>query len=331
MNSLTRDDYGSFHAASGSPKKDVVLAVRTDRDPATLSPFERKQEFYGLLKTVAAPGIVDVIQSLREQFESGLVVRDGGGIVSAVDETFLREMLAHRSSGDPMRVADAQYRAMRRTIDIAGDMWQDDLLAKNDPDLLRMEALTEPQMFAKYGEHPIGKRVASATAQTASVGIGMQELAIRLYERKFGKKPGAAQVLQAHRSALKFIMTWADFNRHQLLGLEARIRTLRDDHEGIEPLKDGAGFDIAEDGTLVFTDAEALAGVAASKPNVQEGRFGCPGKQHIPKLWDWTETVSVKHGLVKQSMSGEEHRVQPAAEPVELKDADLPLDVGITT
>lgn len=319
MNSVTRDDYGAFHEASGSAGRDVVLSGRTDRDPATLSPFERKQEFYGLLKTVAAPGIVRVIQSMRERFEGGLVLKDDGAVVTAADEAFVREMAAHRESGDPIRVADAQYRAMRRTIDIAGDVWQDELLQKNDPDLLRMEALTEPQMFTKYGEHPVGKRVASATAQTASVGIGMQELAIRLYTAKYGAPPSSDVLIQAHRSSLRFIMMWADFNRHQLLGLESRIRVLRDDHEGIEPLKGDTGFDIAEDGTLVFTNAQALADVAASKPNVQEGRFGCPGKQHIPKLWDWTEDVSVRHGLVKQAAEGSSSLKQPSVEPSDVE------------
>ena len=319
MNSLSKDDYGAFHDVSGSPRKDIVSSGRTDRDPAMLSPFERKQEFYGLLKTVAAPGIVRVIQSMREKFEGGLVTREGDVVVSAVNSDFLRDMAAHRMSGDPIRVADAQYRAMRRTIDIAGDVWQDELLQKQDPDLLRMEALTEPQMFAKYGEHPIGKRVASATAQTASVGIGMQELAIRLYHAKFGVSPSSDVLLQAHRSSLRFVMMWADFNRHQLLGLESRIRILRDDHEGIEPLKGDAGFDIAEDGTLVFTDAAALADVAASKPNVQEGRFGCPGKQHIPKLWDWTEDVSVRHGLVKQAAEGPSSLKQEPVEPSDVE------------
>jgi hypothetical protein len=53
------------------------------------------------------------------------------------------------------------------------------------------------------------------------------------------------------------------------------------------------------DGTLTFIGKDALHDIPRDKLDTSEGRFGCPGKRFIPKLWDWTEEVSLELGLLK--------------------------------
>jgi hypothetical protein len=162
-----------------------------------------------------------------------------------------------------------------------------------------MDELVDGATRAKYGEHPVAKRVASATSQTVGVGLGMQELSKRLFRKAFGTEASPDQVLRAHRSGLRIAMAWADFNQYQLTSVEGKIRTLRNDHGGIEPLHAEGSFAIEPDGTLSFVDAGVLDAVLAERPEPGNGRFGCPGKKFIPRLWEWTEDVSNEHGLTR--------------------------------
>ncbi len=301
MNSVVKDDYRRFHQSGGSPHKDAVLSVRTDRDIVTMSAFDRREELYGLFMNTASPGIVQELQHFRAQYPLGLVTIDGNGNISeALTDDFLRQTAALRASSDDLKIADIIYRTMRRSLEAAGDVWRDHMLLQSDPDFFRMEALMESAAHEKYGMHPVSKRVVSATAQAVGVGLGIQELAIRLYRKKFKVDAGPEQLIQAHRSGLRIAMAWADFNRHQLVSLEKKIRTLRNDHDGIEPLHAEDAFDIAEDGSLLFTGGEILNAIAAENHDLSEGRFGCPGKRFIPELWDWTEEVSTEHGLIRK-------------------------------
>lgn len=296
---VEKDDYRRFHEACGSGRKDDVAPARTERPTASLDEFERRQELYGLFKHVAAPGIVRKVLDFRARFRLGLVRPAAGGVESSIDADFSREAAEARAGGD-LAIANVVHRAMRGTLETAACAWRDDMLAVRDADYARMEELVAPGMRQKYGEHPVPKRIASATAQTVSVGLGMQELAKRLYRKKFGREAAPGEVLQSHRSGLRVAMAWADFNQHQLVSLEAKIRTLRDTHDEIEPLHAEHAFDVAEDGTLTFVGAGELAAVTAEKPNVRDGRFGCPGKRHIPTLWQWTEEVSSEYGLTAE-------------------------------
>jgi len=308
MKPLDRHDYAEFHASTGREQKDAVLEHRTDRDPAGLSDFERKQEFYGLLKNVASPGIVAVVNECRKNMPLGLIREAGDGTVeSSVDDAFLESVAAARREGNAMEVANILYRTMRKTLELSGTKWRDEMILNKDEDYYRLDRLMEKQSRLKYGKHPVAKRVVSATAQTASVALGFQELSRRLYEKKFATLPTPEQMVRAHQSGLRIIMLWADFNRHQLLGVESKIRMLRDDHEAIEPLHANGAFAIEADATILFTGASVLESVAAAKPNTAEGRFGCPGKKFIPQLWEWTEEVSAEHGLIK--MASEESAV----------------------
>ncbi len=301
MNIVSKDDYRRLHESGGSPHKDAVLSVRTDRDIVTMNAFERRQELYGLFMSTASPGIVQELQYFRTQYPLGLVTIDENGNISkALTDDFLRQTAALRASSDDLKIADIIYRTMRRSLEAAGDVWRDHMLLQNDADFARMELLMEPEMHQKYGAHPGSKRVASATAQTVGVGLSMQELAIRLYRKKFKVDACPEQLIQAHRSGLRIAMMWADFNRHQLLSLESKIRTLRSDHDGIEPLHAEDAFDIAEDGSLLFVGGNILDSIAAENHDLSEGRFGCPGKRFIPELWDWTEEVSTEHGLIRK-------------------------------
>ncbi len=300
MESLTKADYEGLHAKMGSTKRDETLSTWTDRPVDELTPFERKQEFYGLLKTIASPGVVYQVHDLRERYRLGLVRRDGDALASTIDEPLVASFADAREKGNPLEVADLQYRTMRRTLEIAGELWQEAMVREGHPGYRRMDELMEPEMRAKYGEKPVSRRVASATAQTVSVGLGVQELAARLYPKKFGRAATPDHLRKAHTSGLRIAMLWADFNRHQLLSLEKKIRILRTDHEGIEPLGNEEAFDIAEDGTVTFTSKTIIDQIAGEKVHMAEGRFGCPGKKYIPQLWEWTEEVSTELGLLRE-------------------------------
>lgn len=285
-----------LHAANECPDR-----LKTERFVQSLdtplSPLDRKKEFYGLLFESGCPGVVDNILAFRSQVFLGLVRRTDTGIESAIDDDFLRTVDAERASGTAIQRVSTLYREMRKTIYVAGELWEEKMIESNDVDYKRMNELMEPEMRTKYGT--VTKRIASATAQTADIGLGVQELGIRLYQNKFGVAPSSEQLLQTHRSALRFILLWADFNRFELLALERRIRRTRNDHEEIEPMSNEEAFNIDADGTLTFIGKDALHDIPRDKLDTSEGRFGCPGKRFIPKLWDWTEEVSLELGLLK--------------------------------
>ncbi len=294
---VTKEDYKAFHASTGADTRATVLEERTDREPGSLSPFERKQEFYGLLKNIATPGIISHVDTYRRDFYLGLVEREGASVRSTFD-TLNSELALDRSLRNIRGVSDALYRAMRRTLETAATAWENHMIEQEDPDFRRLEQLMEPVTQKKYGAHALSKRVASATAQTVSVGLGLQDLAMRLFRKKFGTDIGKDALVRAHESGLRIAMVWADFNRHELVALESKIRTLRTDHEGIEHLHAEDCFDIADDGTLVFTGGAVLAEIATQPLPTAEGRFGCPGKKHIPHLWQWTQEVSSAEGPI---------------------------------
>ena len=299
--------YAAFHAETGFVDKKKKGTGRTDRPVEDMTPFERKQEYYGLLETKASPEICRLILWARKEFPGGLIRwaddPESGLVCSALDEEFFDLLADAKRSEKFTDMLDLLYQKHRGTIDIAGDVWGRVQVEDENPDYARLDELIEDAMRQKYGDNPVAKRTASATAQTVSVGLGFADLLDRVHFRDNGELILPAEFDHGMRKSLALALEWADnMSRFELLGLESKIRATHEDKTRIEPIKDDKPFSIADHGGLAFDASQGFAGIKVDPRMAAEGRFGCPGRKWIPALWKWNIGNMREHGVFDRNM-----------------------------
>lgn len=316
-------EYDAFHVKAGCPDLTPMTKTATQRPVSSMSPIERKGEYYGLLSEVACPGVVDAITDIRKQFPLGLVECEGDGngldLRSSVDAEFLDSVDTLAKADDYLPLLDLMYRKMRGTLDAAGTVWATQMEAEGNTDYARLQELIEPIMHQKYGSRAVAKRTASATAQTASIGLGFLPLMQQLYRRDKDRDPTRPEVVAGHKKSVVTAVEWSDFQRMTLVALEAKLRQLRDDHNGIEPIKEVSAFELGKFGEVVFR-AQTLEELNLGAIDTSEGRFGCPGKRFIPTLWQWTNDVAKEYAMQRFAL--------PTVETSGMKDSEAPLAIS---
>ncbi len=272
----------------GCPYK-TPAGVPSDTDLDELDTPGKKREYYALL-TRYLPGVVEVIDDFRAKFPFGLVEKRDGQVVSSAKGAFHERIAKAECERDFLGASYRVHDQIARSMDVATEVWADKTNWE-DPALKRLNDLVDPKRKALYGGRAAQKRIAFAMTQTTNISAGFERFMVRLHNEKYGKDPSGAELKRMHDRTLRTAIhiSWLHLERTRkirpLLGAEIPEGGIVQRYEHETHFK-------LEDDRLELIANTIVPAMADDPIDSSDGRIGCPGRGHIPKIWAWIEEVS---------------------------------------
>lgn len=254
------------------------------------SKSKKKAEYYKLLLT-ELPAIVSIIRKLRDDFTLGLVRKEGNQLRSTLKA--LQERCKAASETDSF--LDASYwvhNAIAIAIDSATEIWADNA-DWSEQNLKRLNELVDPERRAAYGGRAAQKRISSAMIQTGHISASFERFLFLMSRDDLGRPPNSSEMLRMHQRTLRTAAHLTDLHLERTREIRPLVGAEGLDGGIIHRYNDMSCF-VLEDDRLEL-NTRIVTAMDDRPIDSSDGRIGCPGKIHVPEIWQWIEEVSVIH------------------------------------
>lgn len=281
----------ALNAQDSCPHKSPI-GEPTDTDVEELDTPGKKREYYALLLR-HLPTVVGIIDGFRSEFPLGLVSRTKKKTLEASNKNLEGKIAQAKDSGDFLTASYWVHDQVARSVDAATEVWGDSV-DWDDPALKRLNDLVDPHRKAIYGGRAAQKKISSAMIQTAHISASFERFLFLLARERDGKSPTGAELKRLHERTLRTAAHLTELHLERTRKIRPAV--------GAETLEDGivhryediSHFQLQDD-RLELIASTITPAMAAHPIDTSDGRIGCPGKTHVPKIWEWIEEVSTQH------------------------------------
>lgn len=252
----------------------------------------KKREYYALLLR-HLPTVVGILDGFRRDFPLGLVERRSGEIFDASKGDFQERVTQARDRGDYLNASYWVHDQIARSVDAATEVWGDSV-DWEEPALRRLNDLVDPHRKAVYGGRAAQKRISSAMIQTGHISASFERFLFLLSQEKEGRAPTGTEMKRLHERTLRTAAHLTELHLERTRQIRPAVGAETLEGGIVHRYEDISHFRLEDDRLELI--AESITPAMAVHPiDTSDGRIGCPGKAHVPRIWEWIEEVSSQY------------------------------------
>lgn len=258
----------------------------SDTDVTTITPNDRKQEYYFALDEVL-PEVMEVVEDIRGTVPDGIAQRDEAtGVINSGLDAMQDRLATPVAKGNFWEAMYWVHNSAAQTIDAATKKWLDET-DRSSEIFRRINQLVGDPYKQAYGERAIERAISSAALQTVFISCGFQKMVNDQFAQIEKRPMLPDDVTETHANNLRLATPLTRLHYVETGYIIALLEP--------KSLPGGQVYAYANNDYFTYRGRQlhpkgALLAhdlITQYPEPFPDGRIGCPGRRYIPEIWSW--------------------------------------------